>query len=64
VPGAPVQNMRFLLILGLVFFVVLYFIGAVLIAWTWWLSGRSLTQPPDDSKSSGAVPEAPRTRAA
>jgi hypothetical protein len=56
--------MRFLLILSLVFFVVLYLIGAVLIAWTWWLSGRPLTQPSGDRKRPGAVSQAPRTRAA
>lgn len=56
--------MRFLLILGLVFFVVLYFVGALLIAWTWWLSGRPVAQPSGDEKSSGDVPETPRTRAA
>jgi hypothetical protein len=56
--------MRFLLILGLVFFVVLYFIGAVLIAWTWWLSGRPLAQSPGDPKSPVDAPEAPRIRAA
>jgi hypothetical protein len=56
--------MRFLLILGLGFFVVLYLYGAVLIAWNWWLSGRPVTQSPGDPKSRGEAPEAPRVRAA
>jgi hypothetical protein len=56
--------MRLLLILGLVLFVVLYLVGAVLIAWTWWLSGRPVAKPSGDAKSPRDVPETPRTRAA
>ncbi len=56
--------MRFLLILSLVLFIGLYLVGAALIAWTWWLSGRPRVQPSGDPKISSDVPEVSRTRAA
>jgi hypothetical protein len=56
--------MRLLLVLGLVLFVVLYLVGAVLIAWTWWLSGRPRVESSGDPKIPRDVPEAPGTRAA
>jgi hypothetical protein len=55
--------MRLLLILGLVLFMILYVVGAVLIAWTWWLSGRPRV-PSSGEKIPSDVPESPRIRAA
>ncbi len=56
--------MRLVLLLSVVLFVVLYVLGAALMAWAWWLSARSAKQPLGEQASPGDVPEATRTRAA
>jgi len=56
--------MRLFFLLGLIFFVGFYVLGAGLIARAWWLSGRPSTQASVQPKSPGAVSEATRTRAA
>jgi hypothetical protein len=57
-------NMRLFFLLGLIFFVGFYVLGAGLIARAWWLSGRPSTRASVQPKSPGAVSEATRTRAA
>jgi hypothetical protein len=57
-------NMRLFFLLGLIFFVGFYVLGAGLIARAWWLSGRSSTRASAEPKSPGVESEATRTRAA
>jgi hypothetical protein len=56
--------MRLFFLLGLIFFVGFYVLGAGLIARAWWLSGRSSTQASAEPNSPGVESEATRTRAA